>query len=92
MTSQATITQQCKDNAWHTQPTKGSELREIGNHVRSFHIFPGQFQSLIIWILIAAGVIFALLDERVEVIAVVVLNAIIVFYQEFRAKKPTGSL
>ena len=92
MTSQATISQQCKDYAWHTLLTNGSEEREIGNYVSSFHIFFGQFQSLIIWILIAAGVIFALLGESVEVIAVVVFNAIIVFCQEFSAENPASAL
>jgi magnesium-transporting ATPase (P-type) len=91
MISRSTITQQYKGNAWHTQPTNGSKEREIGNHLSSFHSISGQSQSLIIWILIAASVIFAVLGESVDVFAVVLLNAIIVFFQEFNVEKPQHS-
>ena len=113
MTSQSTISQRCKNNAWHSQPTvevraqfavaaegfcvqetqqqlvaNGLDERVNGNHVSPSHNFFGRFQSHIIWILIVAGVLLALLGESVDVMAVVVLNAIIVFYQEFSVEKP----
>ncbi len=92
MTSQSIITQQCKDNAWHNQPNKeiqalfaanGPDKRKNGDHVSPFHNFLGQFDILIIWILIVAGVLLALLGGSVEVIAVVLFNAIVFFFQDF---------
>jgi Ca2+-transporting ATPase len=44
-----------------------NELKE-GKRIRPLQIFLGQFKSLIIWILIAAGVNSGLLGERVDAI------------------------
>ena len=71
-----------------------NELQE-GQRVSAFHIFTGQFKSLIIWILIAAGVISAVMGDPVDAIAIfaiVVLNAVIGFYQEFSAVKSIDAL
>ena len=56
-----------------------NELKE-GKRISPLQIFLGQFKSLIIWILIAAGVISGLLGEGVDAIAIptiVVLNAVV---------------
>lgn len=63
--------------------TDGPDERELCNHVSPFHSFLGQFDILIIWILIVAGVLLALLGGSVEVIVVVLFNAIIFFFQDF---------
>ena len=71
-----------------------NELKK-GKRISPFQIFLGQFKSLIIWILIAAGVISGVLGEVVDaiaILAIVVLNAVIGFYQEFNAEKSIAAL
>ncbi len=71
-----------------------NELKE-GKPTSLLQSFLGQFKSLIIWILIAAGVISGLLGEVVDsiaILAIVVLNAVIGFYQEFKAEKSIAAL
>ena len=71
-----------------------NELKE-GKLISPLQIFLGQFKSLIIWILAGAGVISGLLGEVVDciaILAIVVLNAIIGFYQEYKAGKSIAAL
>jgi len=71
-----------------------NELKE-GAHVSTLQILLGQFKSLIIWILIGAGIISGLLGQAVDataILAIVVLNAAIGFYQEFNAEKSIAAL
>ncbi|MBX3732868.1 MAG: cation-translocating P-type ATPase [Verrucomicrobiae bacterium] len=71
-----------------------NELKE-GKRISSWQIFLSQFKSLIIWILIAAGVISGVLGETVDaiaILAIVILNAVIGFYQEFNAEKSIAAL
>ncbi len=71
-----------------------NELAE-GRRISPLRIFLGQFKSLIIWILIAAGGISGVLGEVVDaiaILAIVVLNAVIGFYQEFNAEKSLAAL
>ena len=71
-----------------------NELKE-GKRISPLQIFLGQFKSLIIWILIVAGVVSGVLGEGVDaiaILAIVVLNAIIGFYQEFNAEKSIAAL
>jgi Ca2+-transporting ATPase len=71
-----------------------NELKE-GKPISLLQMFLGQFKSLIIWILIAAGVISGVLGEVVDaiaILAIVVLNAVIGFYQEFKAEKSIAAL
>ena len=71
-----------------------NELKE-GKRISPWQIFLGQFKSLIIWILIGAGVISGALGEVVDaiaILAIVVLNAVIGFYQEFNAEKSIAAL
>src|SRR6188474_1431379 len=71
-----------------------NELKE-GKRISPWQIFLSQFKSFIIWILIAAGVISGVLGEAVDaiaILAIVVLNAVIGFYQEFNAEKSIAAL
>ena len=71
-----------------------NELREAAP-ISPWAIFLGQFKNLIVWILIVAGVVSGVLGEVVDaiaILAIVVLNAVIGFYQEFSAEKSIAAL
>ncbi len=71
-----------------------NELNEV-KAISPFAIFFGQFKSLIVWILIAAGIISALLGEYIDasvILLIVILNAVIGFYQEFKAENSIAAL
>ncbi|MGV3485460.1 MAG: HAD-IC family P-type ATPase, partial [Planctomycetaceae bacterium] len=71
-----------------------NELRE-DDSVSALQIFLGQFSSLIIWVLIVAGAVSGFLGEVVDaiaILAIVVLNAVIGYYQEYNAEKSIAAL
>lgn len=58
-------------------------------------IFIGQFKDFIVWILIGAGVVSGFLQEWVDamaIVAIVILNSVLGFIQEFRAEKSLQAL
>jgi Ca2+-transporting ATPase len=71
-----------------------NELRE-SRPISPLAIFLGQFKSLIVWILIVASFVAGALGEIVDaiaILAIVVLNGVIGFYQEFKAEKSIAAL
>ncbi|MEO6004676.1 MAG: cation-translocating P-type ATPase [Opitutus sp.] len=71
-----------------------NELKE-GRRISAGQILLRQFKSLIIWILIAAGVVSGVVGDAIDsvaILAIVVLNAAIGFYQEFSAEQSVATL
>jgi Ca2+-transporting ATPase len=83
-----------KEAATRLEADGPNELKE-GKRISPLQIFFSQFKSLLIWILIAAGVLSGVLGETIDaiaILAIVVLNAVIGFYQEFNAEKSIAAL
>jgi len=71
-----------------------NQLKEAKKY-SALGIFLGQFNDFIIWILIGAAVVSGFLKEWVDaiaIIAIVILNAILGFIQEYRAEKSLAAL
>ncbi len=71
-----------------------NELRE-GKRISRLRIFARQFKSLLIWILLGAGVVSGALGQGVDalaIFAIVALNAAIGTYQEFHAETALAAL
>jgi len=64
-------------------------------HPSAFTLFLSQFKNLIIWVLIGAAIVSGLLQEWVDagaILAIVLLNALLGFAQEFKAERSLAAL
>jgi Ca2+-transporting ATPase len=81
--------------AAHRQETYGRNQLKEAQKRSPWGIFLDQFKDFIIWILIGAAIVSGFLEEVVDalaIVAIVILNAVLGFIQEYRAEKSLAAL
>lgn len=73
----------------------GANVLKEGKKTTALEIFIDQFKDFIVWILIGAALVSGFLKEWIDalaIVAIVILNAILGFVQEYRAEKSLAAL
>ncbi|MBW1744194.1 MAG: HAD-IC family P-type ATPase [Deltaproteobacteria bacterium] len=73
----------------------GKNILKEGEKVSSFKVLLEQFNSPVVWILIGALIVSFIIGEKIDAIviaAILILNAIIGFFQEYRAEREIEAL
>ncbi len=85
----------CRTEAENRLKEFGYNQLEEKEGVSPIILFLGQFNDFIVWVLIAAAIVSGFMGEWVDalaIIAIVIINAIIGFIQEYRAEKSLAAL
>ena len=91
----ATLTGLTNEEANRRLETYGPNTLREAPPINPLVILVSQFNSFVVWLLIGAGIVSGLLGEWIDsiaIIAIVILNALIGFFQEYRAERAIAAL